>query len=155
MYCLMKRCPIFRWQGGRVQLWGRGARLFVFLFNGMWQFRVSSERVTNETCQLLGTRWRAQEVATPLNIYIYQIDITSISSTLSTQVITWFIRLCSYIWCMYLWCFISQLKLFPRWMFSRIYDINGKRVNQHQIDIVDIVPVILYLLIWWICFLSV
>ena len=151
MYCLMKRCPISRWQDGRVQLWGRGARLFVFLFNGMWQFRVSSERVTNETCHLLGTRWRAQEATTPLNIYIYQIDITSISSTLSTQMITWFVRL--YL-LMYLWCFISQLKLFPRWMFPRIYEINGKWVNQHQIDIVDIVPVILYLLIWWICFLD-
>ena len=127
MYCLMKRCPICRWQGGRVQLWGRGARLFVFLFNGMWQFRVSSERVTNETCQLLGTRWRAQEVATPVNIYIYEIDITSISSTLSTSPDSYV-----HAHMIYLWCFISQLKLFPRWMFSRIYDINGKRVTSNR-----------------------
>ena len=156
--CVKSECIVL-WSaapspGDRTDVYNYGAAVLGYLYSYLmecdsFEFQVNELQMKHVTYWEHGDerrRWQHPSISTLHLSDRYNINIINIIYTND--------HLIRAVILMYLWCFISQLKLFPRWMFPRIYEINGKWVNQHQIDIVDIVPVILYLLIWWICFLD-
>ena len=160
--CVKSECIVL-WSaapspGDRTDVYNYGAAVLGYLYSYLmecdsFEFQVNELQMKHVTHWEHGDdrrrRWQHRSISTLHLSDRYNINIINIIYTndhLIRAVISTYV--------MYLWCFISQLKLLPRRMLTSIYEINGKWVNQHQIDIVDIVPVILYLLIWWICFLD-
>ena len=99
--CVKSECIVL-WSaapspGDRTDVYNYGAAVLGYLYSYLMECD-SFEFQVNELQMKHVTYWehcdeRRRWQHPSLNSYIYQIDITSISSTLSTQVITWHVRL--------------------------------------------------------------